>query len=320
MFRRRHYIASPTLALIRARELRISIWRYAPTALLGLAVALVACALSDPRLPFSETVVQSRGVDIMMVLDLSSSMQEIMGLQRPPRTLANLTFSSRDSRPRNMTMQPAGRTRLDTTKEALKDFIQHRRDDRLGLVVFSDNSYIVSPLTSDHDYLAEYVDMVDDKILRGEGMTAIGEGVTLADYVLDRQASAGSRRSKVIIVFTDGENNAGRDPVESIQDVDAHGVRVHVVGVDLEEEVKAKPEVQRLISTVRRYGGRYYSAGTAAQLRAAYMDVDVLERGTLATKQYSRNTPAYSWLILPALAMIIVAFALRAIPVFTNVT
>lgn len=317
---RKHYIAAVSLELIPVQALRISRWRYAPSVVLVIALLLAAAALTDPRIPFSETLVQSRGVDIMLVLDLSSSMQEVMGLQRPPRTLANLTFTSRDVRPRNMSIQPAGKTRLGTTKEALKDFIRHRKEDRLGLIVFSDNSYVVSPLTFDHDYLSQYIDMVDDKILRGEGMTAIGEGVTLANYVLDRQASSDARRSKVIVVFTDGENNTGRDPIESIQDASAQAVRVHVVGVDLEEEIKTKPEVQQLIATIRRMGGRYYNADTASQLRAAYMDVDALERGTLAVKQYSRNTPAYSWLVLPAVVLLIAAFGLRAIPAFTDMT
>ena len=212
----------------------------------------------DPVIPYSEAQVAAQGLDIVLVVDLSSSMQEIMALPRPTQSMQNLTFSSRDNAPRRLT----GRTRLDTTKEALKDLIGKRRGDRLGLIVFSDHAYLVSPLTFDHENLFRYVDMLDDQILRGEGMTAIGDGLALGTQLLARQSpEPGS--NKVIVVFTDGENNTGRDPLSSLAEADAAGIRVHVIGVDLEDEVKQKPAVLQLISTVRRLGGQYFNADTA---------------------------------------------------------
>ena len=80
---------------------------------------LLVVALMDPVVPYSESQVTARGLDIVLVVDLSSSMQEIMGLPRPTQSMANLTFSSRDNTPRRL----SGKTRLDTTKEALKDLI-----------------------------------------------------------------------------------------------------------------------------------------------------------------------------------------------------
>lgn len=79
-------------------------------------------------------------------------------------------------------------------------------------------------------------------------------------------------------------------------------------------------EVQRLIATVRRHGGRYYNADTVSQLQAAYTDIDALEKGLLSTKVYSQNTPAYSRFVLAALCAVAVAFTLCAIPTFTNLT
>jgi Ca-activated chloride channel homolog len=259
--------------------------------------------------------VRSQGLDIALVLDLSSSMQEPMDGARPPQTMQNLTFSSRD--------QPAarspGRTRLETTKDALRDFITRRHDDRIGLVVFSDHAYVVTPLTFDYDSLVHYVDMVDDQILRGEGMTAIGDGISLANYLLAKQSTA-DRRNKVIVVFTDGENNFGRDPIAALSDADAAGVRVHVVGVDLEEEVKQKPAVRSLIETVQRYGGHYYNADTARQLRAAYSAIDSLEKGLLTSKAYVRNTPVFQWFAAPGLAFLLAALVVRSLPFFADFT
>ena len=82
------------------------------------------------------------------------------------------------------------KTRLTATKDAIKSFVASRRDDRVGLVVFSDNAYVISPLTFDHEYIIRYVDLIDDQLLRGEGMTAIGDGLALANSML---ASASAR-------------------------------------------------------------------------------------------------------------------------------
>ena len=99
-------------------------------------------------------------------------------------------------------------------------FVRTRRDDRIGLVVFSDNPYVISPLTFDHEYLLHYIDFVDDKILQGEGQTAIGDGLALSNYVLSRQATPTSRGHQVVVLFTDGESNRGREPVDVLAEVE----------------------------------------------------------------------------------------------------
>ncbi len=158
----------------------------------------------EPVLPYSEGEVRSRGLDVVMVLDLSSSMQEEM---EPP---------SMEALAKNI-HRKVGKTRLEATKDAMRAFVRARRDDRIGIVVFSDNAYVVSPLTFDHDYLLHYIDMVDEQILQGEGQTAIGDGLALANYLLARQSN-GTAGHQVIVLFTDGENNRGRDPLESLAD------------------------------------------------------------------------------------------------------
>jgi Ca-activated chloride channel family protein len=260
--------------------------------------------------------VQSRGLDIVMLLDLSSSMQEPMERSRPARTTQPLTSSNRDV----LSAQIAGKTRLDATKDAIKTFIRNRRDDRIALIVFSDNAYVVCPLTFDYDYLLRYMDLVDDQILRGEGMTAIGDGLALSNYLLDRQSRGVQRGNQVIVLFTDGENNKGRDPIDVMKESNAANIRVHFIGVDLEDEIKTKPQVQQLLASVHRYGGRYFNASTEQDLVAASRAIDAIEKGSLLNKRHVRNVPVYQWFAVPALLCLALAFALRAVPFFMDQT
>src|ERR1051326_6355646 len=243
--------------------------RRLPFLLLALTAAFAGLAFMDPVIPYSQADIQSRGLDIMILLDLSSSMQEEMG------------SSVATHKPPNAKL---GKTRLDAVKDAVRSFIRKRRDDRIGLVVFSDNPYVISPLTFDHDYLLHYVDMVDDKILAGEGQTAIGDGLALSDYVLARQATTSSRGHQVIVLFTDGENNRGREPV---------------VGVDREAEVKEKPGVQLLVHAVEQSGGRYFDATSERDLIAASQQIDRIEKGLLVSRVYVRDVPVYQWFTIP---------------------
>lgn len=313
--RPRPFVAFPLARLLASRVFRASRLRQAPAFVAAAALPLIALALSDPVAPYAEAELKSRGLDIVLVLDLSSSMEETMGGDQPPTTLATQALTSAQGR-----AGAAGDTRLETTKKALIDFIGRRPDDRLGLVVFSDNAYVVSPLTFDHQYLRQYVAMIDDKILRGEGMTAIGEGMALGSALLSRQSAGGLAGNRVMVVFTDGEHNYGVDPIAVLDQTDAAGIRVHLVGVDLEEEIKVKPEVLRLMNAVGRHGGRYFNADTANQLRNASISIDALEKGWLVQKQSVRNEPAYRIFAIAAILLVCAALVLRAVPYFVDVT
>jgi Ca-activated chloride channel family protein len=312
----RRFMASTTVRWLAAPRYRASWLRRLPPAVIALAVALLGGALMEPVLPYSQAEITSRGLDIVIALDLSSSMLEEMGRIRPPRTLQNLTFSSRDS----AAPMKSVKTRLTATTDAIKSFVASRRDDRIALVVFSDNAYVISPLTFDHEYVIRYVDLVDDQLLRGEGMTAIGDGLALSNYLLAKQSGQADRRNQVVILFTDGENNKGRDPLEVLRESNAANIRVHMVGVDLEEEVRNKPQVQRLFQSVGRYGGRYFNASTARDLELASRTLDQIEKGVLVSKPFVHDAPVYDWFAVPALVCLAVAMVLRAVPFFVDYT
>ena len=300
------YAATTASRVIARSRIQASPVRRLPFVLLAAALAFVALALMQPVIPYSQADVHSRGLDIVLLLDLSSSMQEEMDAKAAAR--------------RATMPMPQGKTRLEAVKQAIRTFVRGRRDDRIGLIVFSDNAYVVSPLTFDHEYLQHYIDIVDDQILRGEGQTAIGDGLALADYMLARQATRESRGHQVIVLFTDGENNRGREPVDVLKEAYDADIRVHVVGVDIEQEVQEKPAVQALIQTIERNGGKYFNANSERELQEASRTIDAIEKGLLVSRVYVRDVPVYQWFAIPALLALAVAMGLRAIPYFVDLT
>src|SRR4051812_29649718 len=284
---------------------RASLARRLPFAVLAIAAAFTTLAIMQPVIPYSQADLQSKGLDIILLLDLSSSMQEEMG--------------SGQNRTATMSVG-GGRTRMDAVKDAVKTFIKTRRDDRIGLVVFSDNPYVISPLTFDHEYLLHYIDFIDDKILQGEGQTAIGDGLALSNYMLARQATPNSRGHQVIVLLTDGESNRGREPVEVLAESKEAGIRVHVIGVDLESDVKEKPAVQMLMAAVEQNGGKYFNADSERELAGASRTIDSIEKGLLVSRVYVRDVPVYQWFAIPGLVALVAALSLRSIPYFIDQT
>jgi hypothetical protein len=162
--------------------------------------------------------------------------------------------------------------------------------------------------------------MIDNQILRDEGLTAIGEGVILATALLARQGGAPGERNRAVVVFTDGENTFGRDPVEAVVASHDAGNRLYLIGLDLPDDIKKKAEVQKLVRTVERQGGRYFTADTTGQLSAAAASIDSLERGVLVSKRYVRNEPAYERFAAAALLLVCGALLLRSAPFFVDLT
>jgi len=258
--------------------------------------------------------VQSSGRDIVMVLDVSNSMGGPIEHDRGESAFPAPIYTSQGL----IATRPAGKTRMLAAKDAIKSFIRHRHDDRIALVIFSDNAYVVSPLTFDYDYLLRYVDSIDEGTLRGEGMTAIGDALALANRLLVRQANGAEPGNQVIVLFTDGDNNLGRDPLDAlIESYDAH-IRVHFVGIDLGDIHNEQEE--QLVQGVRQLGGQYFNASSASALDAASVAIDGLEKDTLVNKTYAHDFPVYEWFAFPALLCLAGAMMLRAIPFFVDQT
>ena len=351
--RRRPFAAFPLAALLVPARYRASRLRHIPTFVAATSLPLIAIALTEPVLPYAQGQMTSRGLDIVLVLDLSLSMQELMGrpgvmpstaqgtttdysqyninvdqygtyrMTLKPGATADRSPNQRGnprSRPQAPPAAPTRATRLETTKRALIEFIARRRDDRIGLVVFSEHSYLISPMTFDHESLTQYVALVDDKILPGEAMTAIGDGMTLASSLLARQSKSRVSGNQVIVVFTDGENNFGEDPIKALEAADSAGTRVHMVAVDLQEVIRKRPTVQALMNAVIRHGGRYFNVEGADQLRQASIAIDSLEKGLVLQTDYIRNRPVYDYFVIPAILLLAGALLFRAVPYFIDLT
>jgi Ca-activated chloride channel family protein len=296
---RRRAVAVTTIALLTDRSYQASAFRHLPVGLAGGALLLLLCGLLQPVLALVEREVRIQGLDIVIVIDLSLSMTEPIGYRSGMLG-------------RTSTIGPA---RIEAVKQALRAFIERRPSDRVGVVVFSDNSYVVSPLTIDHEHLLGYFRLIHPLMLVGEGRTAIGDGIDTGMMLLKKQSTT-ERRNKVLMVFTDGASNVGRNPLQSVEDATRAGTRVHLVGVDLEQEMKRSPRVEELITAVRSRGGRYYAAESSADLDAAARSLDELEQGEVNVRAYVRNEPLVEWFALPALAMLLIAVGLRAMPIF----
>src|SRR5205085_3481072 len=128
--------------------------------------------------------------------------------------------------------------------------------------------------------------------------------------LLARQSKGRISGNQVIVVFTDGENNSGTDPIKAIEAADSAGTRVHFVAVDLQEVIKKRPEVQSLMGAVVRHGGHYYDVLGAGQLQAASKAIDSLEKGLVVQTEYIRNRPVYDYFVIPAIVLLAAALVL----------
>jgi len=302
-------LALPTLALLDAsapspRE-RAARW---PVALRAGALALLVAALARPRAPGDVRDVTTRGRNIVIALDISSSMKAL------------------DFRPLN---------RIDAAKQVLQRFIEARQGDFMGLVVFAARPFTQAPLTDDQGVLRELLRRVDIGLLP-DG-TAIGTALAMAENHLKDLP----RNSGVIVLLTDGGNNTGApDPLTAARIARAIGVRIYVVGMSARGGVRLPTDAwvrgmgqayegqrelaygetpatlsardeELLREVAAESGGRYYRATDARALARILGDVDRIEKRTLREREV-RSWHEYALLLVgPALALLALELALR---------
>jgi Ca-activated chloride channel family protein len=270
-----------------------------PMVLEGLAVVFFLLALLDPVYPFVLNRVERGGLEIMFVFDLSQSMEE--PLREPVANPASL---------------PPSPSKMETVKASAAAFIRKRPGDAIGLIIFSNNAYLASPATFDHDSLLNYLRMVSPQTLVTEGYTAIGEGLALAQqfFTLSQERE---RRAKgqIIILFTDGVNNYGRDPLEQIERARANGTRIYYIGVALEPGAS-----QDIAEDVPSTGGQFFDVRDPAHLQEAVEAIDKIEKGRFHTLQLSQQQPAYFIFVLLAFLALAARMALNGIPHFVDLS
>ncbi len=303
--RRKSYFTHPLLFYLKQRIRPASPLVYLPRLLEFASLAFLIVALLDPVLPSAERFVAKKGLDIIMVVDLSSSMQE-------PIDIKGALERQRQG------IRTKEKSRLEAVKEAMAAFVRRRSGDRLAVVVFSENGYVVAPMTFDTAYIKRYLQMVDNKTLASEGQTAIGEGILTSLDLSARQPreGGGAAKGKVMIVLTDGENNTGRDVYQAIARAGEDKFKIHFIGVEVE---KAR-DAPRLIAAVEGTGGRYYDVRDADQLERAYTDISKTEKGTFLVKTLDKQIPWFYPFAFVSLGLLGLSLALRAIPYFIEVS
>ena len=245
---------------------------------------LIIFALARPRL--SDTIRESKTeiVDILLVIDQSSSML------------------AQDFKP----------NRLEAAKEVAKKFIKDREGDRLGLIVFAGEPYIQCPLTRDINVLLEFTDEIEIIDQEHDG-TAIG--MAIANSINRLRES--DTKSKTIILLSDGSNNQGElDPITAaglaakfdikIYTVAAgtHGLAPYPVtdawGRQVIQKVQVDVDEESLKEIAIITGGQFFRATDNKSLLKVYEDIDALERTEIEVKEYQNYTELYSWFTIPA--------------------
>jgi Ca-activated chloride channel family protein len=264
-----------------------------------LALALFIVALAQPRFAKSTTEVKASGIDIVAALDLSGSM-------------ISEDFEVHGERV----------NRVNMAKSVLKDFIDKRPNDRIGLVVFAAQAFIATPLTLDHDYLQENLARLEIGTINSDA-TAIGDALTTAvNRLRDLKA-----KSKIIILATDGQNNSGKvDPLLAAEAAAALGVKIYTVGIGEQGQapmptqdmfgrkvyqmVPVDVDEATLQKIADKTGGKYYRADNAEKFQKIYVEIDKLEKTEASMKKYTQFTELSPWFVAAGLAILLIEFVL----------
>ncbi|HWL51382.1 MAG TPA: VWA domain-containing protein [Chthoniobacteraceae bacterium] len=257
------------------------------TSLLYLALALLIVGVARPQKGKTMSTVEASGIDIMLVLDVSRSM------------LAE-DFSIGGERT----------NRLTVVKQVTEKFIESRPNDRIGITAFAGRPYLVSPLTLDHDWLLKNMERVEIGLV--EDGTAIGSAIASGANRLRGEHSATSR---IMIVLTDGDNNAGRiAPATAAEAARALGIKIYTIGAGTEAPapfpvgkdlfgrtsyrmVSFPLDVASLKQIAEIGQGVFYRATDAKSLEGIYEEIDRLEKTTFEVKKYSQYKDLFPWFV-----------------------
>jgi Ca-activated chloride channel family protein len=264
-----------------------------------LAGAFMIVGLARPQIGHGRTVVSANGIDIMLGLDVSGSMQALdfkLGGQRV--------------------------NRIDVVKSVVSKFVDERPDDRIGVVAFAGRPYLISPLTLDHDWLQQNLERVT--VASVDDGTAIGSAIAAGVNRLRGSAA----KSKVLVLLTDGMNNTGKiSPMAAAEAARALGVKIYTIGVGVRGEapipmrdelgntrlVMAKVDVDEktLQAVAAETGGTFYRATDTDSLQKIYEQINLLEKTAQTTQRFEHTQELYGWALFPALALLGLGFGLE---------
>lgn len=263
-----------------------------------LALALFVVGLARPQFGLGEAKLKASGVEIVVALDLSGSMR-------------SEDFQLR-GRPAN---------RLDVAKEVLGAFVSKRANDRIGLVAFAARPYIAAPPTLDHDFLLQTIDRLHLGAI--EDGTAIGSAISAAlNRLRDLQA-----KSKLVILMTDGQNNAGKvPPLTAAEAAQALNIKIYTIGVGTRGKapmpfvnafgqrvmqlIDVDIDEETLKQVAQKTGGAYFRATDTEKLRQIYGEIDRLEKTEIDVKKYQRYEELFPGVVIPGLVVLLLELIL----------
>jgi len=282
------------LALVvpRTSDLRTSplaLFAHVPTALRMLGLALLVLALARPQRTRTDVMVESEGLDIVLAIDTSCSMAETdMGGLVPV-------------------------ARLDAAKGVASQFVAGRPHDRIGVVAFGEDAFTQCPLTIDHDTLTELIGGMEIGIAGGQG-TAVGTAIAVgAKRLKDLEAP-----SKILILITDGQSNAGQiTPMAAAQAAGAVGIRLYTIGVGAPRRglfpgMGMGPDVKGLTAVAEATGGRYYGASDTRALTGVFAAIDELEPSPAEVRRLVEHEERFRVPLIPGVVMLFLDLLLSA--------
>ena len=273
----------------RSSRSRIAGWTWLLPILAGV---LMIIGLARPQRTHSRTEVTVNGIDIVLGLDVSGSMQA-------------LDFSI-DRRRVN---------RIEVVKSVVSKFIEERPNDRIGLIAFAGAPFLISPITLDHDWLQQNLERVS--IGSVDDGTAIGSAIAASVNRLRMTAA----KSKVVILLTDGVNNTGKiSPLAAAEAAKSMGVKIYTIGVGARGKapIPVKDEAGRmhlimaevdvdektLQAIADETGGRFYRATDTDSLQNIYEQINGFEKTAQTVQKFEHIEELYPWALIPALAIL----------------
>ncbi|WP_153799369.1 vWA domain-containing protein [Foetidibacter luteolus] len=270
------------------------VMRHLPFVLRCLAIVCLVVALARPQKKYTEENTNGEGIDIILCFDISGSMTE------------------RDFQP----------NRLEAAKEVASEFVKQRPGDRIGITIFSNQSFTLCPLTTDHNAVLTQIRNIQSGYLQDEG-TAIGSGLATS---VDRLRASQSK-SKIVVLLTDGVDFGGTIPPDIARDMaKLYKVKVYTVGVGSEKEIeevantpfgpvrqtkKLEYNEKLLQDLATQTGAQYFHALDRDALEKIYASINQLEKSQVEITSYNRFTDEYLPLLLAGLALLLLEIVLR---------
>ncbi|MEM6823277.1 MAG: VWA domain-containing protein, partial [Verrucomicrobiota bacterium] len=251
------------------------------TLLRYLSIALLILAIARPRVDQGTKPEESEGIDIMFVLDYSDSMKA-----------------------EDFVLNAQSLSRLAALQHVTKEFLKNRPNDKIGVIGFAAEPYLISPLTIDHDWALEMMEYA-----KTSGGTAIGSGIVAATNLLGQSDT----KTKVQIVVTDGLSNTGVPPLEAGKYAKNENIRVYPIEILNYRNLRGRANKvleHPLYQIADLTGGQFFQASDYDSLRLIYSQIDQLEKSLIKQKTFKVYQELFSWFLWPALFFIFLEFSL----------